>query len=290
MGKKYEHLVKTLSFKEGAFGKYVWLTGNDLAGLDLNIIRTYSSYVGEWKNEKISGHIHPCNEIVVLDGFDFDRSADLGAEIELSLGEEAEKYTCNSATLAAFPAGLAHNPMVTKKVNKPYGVLTLYLGKDYTAANVAAGNGQSSQGNKYCNLVTTLDMKDAHRTSGGNADFIAGWSGKDLKNFELNVTWAFHKGLGAWHDKDPHVHGGYDECLFFVGTDPEHPEYLGAELEIHMGEEQEVYIFNKPTVVTAPRGVVHCPVITRAVEKPYNFSAICLSNAHDTTWLGGDGK
>jgi len=73
-----------------------------------------------------------------------------------------------------------------------------------------------------------------------------------------------------------------------VGLDPDNPDYLGAEMEIRFGEEQEVHVFDTPTVVIAPKGVVHCPLITRKVEKPYGFTAICLAHEHDTTWLGGD--
>jgi hypothetical protein len=66
----------------------------------------------------------------------------------------------------------------------------------------------------------------------------------------------------------------------------EKPKSVKAALEIAMGEEQEIHVFNTPTVVVAPAGLVHCPLITRKVEKPYSFSAICLSTEHKTTWLG----
>jgi hypothetical protein len=85
--------------------------------------------------------------------------------------------------------------------------------------------------------------------------------------------------------KDPHVHPS-DEALLFVGCDPKRSGYLGAEIQIEMGQERETHVFDYPAVVVAPVGFVHCPLITRKVEKPYIFSAICLNTTHDTTWLG----
>jgi hypothetical protein len=53
-----------------------------------------------------------------------------------------------------------------------------------------------------------------------------------------------------------------------------------------MGKEREIHVFDYPAVIAVPAGFVHCPLITRKVEKPYIFSAICLNNEHETTWLG----
>lgn len=55
-----------------------------------------------------------------------------------------------------------------------------------------------------------------------------------------------------------------------------------------MGDEGEKYVFDTPTVVVAPAGFHHNPVVTRKADKPYSFSAICLNGEHETTWLGGE--
>ena len=139
---------------------------------------------------------------------------------------------------------------------------------------------------KYGHLVKKMDMRDTQRKSGGNADNISGFGGKDLEGFKLNFTWAIHKGLGDWHEgRDPHVHP-YDECLVFMGLDPENPAYLGAEIEVGMGKEGEKVIIDSPSVIVVPGGLVHGPLITKKVDQPYGFSAICLNGEHETTWLG----
>lgn len=139
---------------------------------------------------------------------------------------------------------------------------------------------------KYGHLVKKMNVRETKRTSGGNADFISGFGGKDLEGLNLNFTWAIHQALGDWHGgQDPHVHD-YDEVLMFVGLDPKNPDYLGAEIEISFGEEGETHVVDCPSVVVLPANVIHGPLVTKKVDQPYGFSAICLNGEHDTKWLG----
>ena len=283
---KYGHLVKKLNFQEmPPFGKVVWLMGSDLEGLNLNFAWCCTSFVGEWTPGRTSGQVHPYGECFIFTGLDYDHPNDLEAEIEIAMGEEGEKHVFDSPTVVVVPPGFPHNPMVTRKADKPYGGLIISLNGEHKFTDLPERSGPLPTGDKYAHLVQKMELRDMKRKSGGNADFIAWWSGKDMEGFNLNFTWAFHTGLGAWHEKDPHVHPN-DEALLFVGLDPDNPDYLGAELEIAMGEEQEIHVFNTPTVVVAPKGLVHCPLITRKVDKPYSFSAISLNTEHETTWLG----
>ncbi len=282
---KYGHLVKKLSYHKAPHGNLTWPKGSDLEGLNLNFAFAYTSFAGEWTPGRTGGHIHSYGEVFVYTGLDYNHPNDLGAEIEVVMGDEGEKYQFDNTTVVIIPPGLHHNPVVTRKADKPYAALVISLNGEDEYTDLPERRSPFTTGEKYAHLVKKLEMRDIHRKSGGNADIIAGWNGKDMKGFELNFTWAFHTGLGAWHEHDPHVHPG-DEALLFVGLDPDNPDYLGAEIEIAMGKEQEKHIFNTPTVVVAPGGFVHCPLITRKVEKPYGFSAISLSNGHDTKWLG----
>jgi hypothetical protein len=123
----------------------------------------------------------------------------------------------------------------------------------------------------------------------GNADKLVWLNGRDhLEGMNLNFTWGFYSGLGDWHTGlDPHIHP-YPECLVFVGLDPTNIDYLGAEIEIALGEELEVHTFNKPTVVIVPAGFPHCPLTTKKVTSPkgFGFYLISLGAVPETTWLG----
>jgi hypothetical protein len=63
----------------------------------------------------------------------------------------------------------------------------------------------------------------------------------------------------------PHSHD-FDMYLYFLGVND-----LGdmdAEIEMGLGEEQEIHKITTPTSVYIPKGLVHCPLNFRRVGKP----------------------
>lgn len=281
---KYGHLVKKLKY-QGGQDNMTLPTGADLEGLNLSFAWGYRRKLGTWESDGGIGHVHPYGECLVFTGLDYDHPNTLGAEIEIAMGENGEKHVFDSPAVVIAPPGFPHCPVVTRRLDKPFGFLAISLSGEHKIKESTVKSVPSQKGLKCGHLVKKLNLRDTKRTKGGNADFIEWWNGKDIEGFNLNFTWAFHTGTGAWHEQDPHVHPN-DEALLFVGLDPDNPDYLGAELEIAMGEEREIHVFDTPTVVVAPKGLVHCPLITRRVDKPYSFSAISLNTQHETTWLG----
>jgi hypothetical protein len=70
---------------------------------------------------------------------------------------------------------------------------------------------------------------------------------------------------------NPHAHE-FDEVLGFFGTNPDDIYDLCGEVEFWLGDEQ--YILNKSCMIFIPRGLVHCPLIMRRVDRPiFHFSA-----------------
>ena len=65
----------------------------------------------------------------------------------------------------------------------------------------------------------------------------------------------------------PHSHD-FDMYLHFVSYDYENMDELHAEIEIGLGEEQEMHTFTSPTSVYIPAGMVHCPLNFKRVDKP----------------------
>ena len=282
---KYGHLVKNLVFQEFPNRKRARFESDDLEELELIFGWGIWSLAGEY-DFGVGRHLHPHAECFVLTGLHYENPGHVSTEIEIEMGEEGEKQVLDSPGIIVAPPDFPHAPIIIRNSNdRPFGTMMIYLGREYTHSNVPVKDEPPPAEKKYGGLVQKFEMHDTERKSGGNADYIASWDGKDIEGVNLNLTWAFHTGLGTWHEKDPHYHP-YGEVLLFVGLDAENPEYLGAEIEIAMGEEQEVHIINTSTLVVVPKGLVHCPVITRKVENPYGFSAISLNNEHETTWLG----
>jgi hypothetical protein len=68
-----------------------------------------------------------------LDPSDIDY---LGAEIEIEMGKEHEKYVFDKPTVVIIPEGMPHNPIVTKRVDKPYAVFLISLGAEHETSSV----------------------------------------------------------------------------------------------------------------------------------------------------------
>jgi hypothetical protein len=63
----------------------------------------------------------------------------------------------------------------------------------------------------------------------------------------------------------PHAHD-FDEIIAFFGSDPKSPHDLGAEVELWL--EDEKYLLTKSCLVFVPKGLKHCPLRIRRVDRP----------------------
>ncbi len=68
-----------------------------------------------------------------------------------------------------------------------------------------------------------------------------------------------------------HVHD-WDEYLLHIGSDPQHPEDLGAEIEISI--DGETLLITKTSALFIPKGIKHGPVIWKRVDRPHIQMAI----------------
>jgi len=62
-------------------------------------------------------HTHDYDEVIAFFGTDLDDPYDLGAEVELWLGDE--KHIITKSSLVFIPAGLKHSPLTFLKVDRP---------------------------------------------------------------------------------------------------------------------------------------------------------------------------
>lgn len=75
--------------------------------------------------------------------------------------------------------------------------------------------------------------------------------------------------LGKWQT---HVHDA-DEIVCYYGMDPEHPEELGGEIEMMIGDES--HILTKSSMIFLPAGLPHSrPLVNRADRPIFHFSLI----------------
>lgn len=64
-------------------------------------------------------HSHDFDMYLYFHSFDADNMGDLGAHIEIGLGEEREIHVITKPTSVYIPAGMVHCPLDFKRVDKP---------------------------------------------------------------------------------------------------------------------------------------------------------------------------
>jgi hypothetical protein len=78
-----------------------------------------------------------------------------------------------------------------------------------------------------------------------------------------------------------HTHN-YDEILGFMGSAVNDVTELGGEIEIWLEDEQ--YRITKSFMVFIPKGMKHCPIIIRKVDRPFLGYAVGLAGTYSVAW------
>jgi hypothetical protein len=78
----------------------------------------------------------------------------------------------------------------------------------------------------------------------------------------------------------PHSHE-FDMYITLMGLNPNGLEDLGGEVELYLGEEKEKYVITKPTSVYMPKGMIHCPLEFKRVDKPMLLIHATLASKYE---------
>lgn len=65
----------------------------------------------------------------------------------------------------------------------------------------------------------------------------------------------------------PHAHD-FDQYLCFIGNNPMNFFEFDAEIEITLGEEGEKHIIDTTSILYIPKGLLHCPLVFKKINKP----------------------
>jgi hypothetical protein len=84
--------------------------------------------------------------------------------------------------------------------------------------------------------------------------------------FYVECAWIW-PGCEFYPSSKPEAHThDFDEVLTFFGTNPEDPQDLCGEIEFWL--EDEKHMLTKSCLVFVPKGMKHCPLIMRRVDRP----------------------
>ncbi len=127
---KYSEYIHTdvLKAPEGDFARYYSVLSHE-GELDVDCSLGYHCITAPIEFDK--PHAHDFAEILCFLGGNPADIRDLGAEIEICLGEEQEKHVITSAAVVAIPGGLVHCPLNIKIVNRPFIFLEISLVPKY---------------------------------------------------------------------------------------------------------------------------------------------------------------
>lgn len=81
--------------------------------------------------------------------------------------------------------------------------------------------------------------------------------------------------------KEAHSHD-FEQFLHFFGANSQDITEFDAIIEMSLGEEGEKHIITEPTVLHIPKGVMHCPLNFKVVNKPLIFMNVALTPQYVT--------
>lgn len=90
--------------------------------------------------------------------------------------------------------------------------------------------------------------------------------------FQMNCSWYLRPPSTPMPSGDAHTHDS-DEMIGFFGSNPQDPYDLGGEIEFWL--EDEKHVLTRSCLIFVPRGMKHCPLILKRVDRPiFHFSTV----------------
>lgn len=253
---------------------------------------------GQLTEETDKQHAHDYDQLLFFFSSDTSDMLDLGAEIEMTIGERNERFLFRTPTAVSIPKGTPHFSAFVRNVSRKFIFFAVSCTSKCSATvldpNLAPDAGPLARWNSdYKGNVQSLRFmkkggyfygSEVLEDSGGIfTSSVGAQSGLDL-----TMTW---QSIHLPHNMGPrmqdlshvaHVHN-FNEALFFFGMDPDDPTQLGGVCEFCLGKEQEPHPISKPSAVLAPKGFFHTPQRFLEVDKPYIFVALSCSAEHHKT-------
>lgn len=213
---------------------------------------------------------HDYDEIIFNIGMDPHNPEYLGGETEGYMGHSQQ--IINKTTLLYIPRKAEHGRVSWRSFEKPHVQLAIKLSAkiekmDERLTRDTTSHHPEEDFNKYMITEPAHEIPSPPGTTWRtnppftylNNNLVPGC------NVYLEYSW-------IWDMPSPnppygsHTHD-YDEIVLNIGSDPEHPEELGAEIEFYMGDELQVT--DKTSAVFIPKNVPYGPVTWKKVTRPH---------------------
>ena len=138
---------------------------------------------------------------------------------------------------------------------------------------------------KYGKYIVTQLKTPRHMTPEHNANY-AKWAKRILYldddlikgAFQMNCSWYLRPPDIKTSESQAHSHDG-DEIIGFFSNNPEKPYDLGAEVEFWL--EDEMHLVTTSAMIFVPKGMKHCPLILRRVDRPIFHYSVLTRGLYD---------
>ena len=204
-------------------------------------------------------HTHDEDEIIFFFGGGPHTSRDLGAEIEFYIA--GQSVTFNTTSVLFIPAGVPHGPVAWNKFARPHIQMTITLSvpdepppetpiRDSEEYLVRTPIREVGRGVKNRQMPTMTYMS-RHLVPGANYYLECGW-------------------IYGMPEPNPHVFEhvhNYNELVFHFGSDPDHPEDLGGEIDYRI--EGQPLTISTTSGLFIPKGVKHGPLTWKKYTRPH---------------------
>jgi len=127
---------------------------------------------------------------------------------------------------------------------------------------------------KYGHMIKDFSFKDY-----GPGDFRQGTKmAGDFFGYDVCLEYGTYYSAGKMSNTPKQaVSHTYDKVMIWMGTDTYDMGYLGAEVELCLGEEKEKHMITTATAVAVPKGIPHLPADITRMDDRFIFMTISLA-------------
>ncbi len=204
---------------------------------------------------------HAGDELHMFIGGNPKDHENLNATVDFQI--ENDHLVFSDTCFVFVPAGCAHNIVSVKDVKKPFMHYIMHVDDEfykYVPAEATQPEGKYA-GNRVVKYAPVSGfIPDAPK---GFLTFLLWIDNVKLPGAPYTEAVWFH----TTNDTGPenHMHDNLDEFVAFIGSDPENPEELSADVSFLIGDEQ--IHTDKSTLVYVPRRIPHSPILVHALDR-----------------------
>jgi hypothetical protein len=268
-----------------------WLMSEELVpGCDVNIMFNWIKEKPKPNPMHLAMEAHDYPEIIFTLGMDPHHPEYLGGAIEGYIGEDRQLTT--KTTALYIPGNAAHGRVSWKGFEKPHMQMAIKLSGDITGKKVKKkAPAVAAKAGDYEKCVVNVPAREVSppvKITGRTSPSLTYMSNALVPgcNVYLEYIW-------IWEMPNPdtiemsHAHN-YDEIVLNIGSDPENPADLGAEIEAYLGGEKQVT--DVTSAVFIPKNVEHGPVRWTKVTRPHIQATIMLGTGNYKEAMPGGHK